>query len=135
MRTEDNGAISFEPGEFPVEKRGYFMGWMSQEKEKTYHYASYRDAEAVKDMAPDLMRAAYGPLFPLIHYDNYAHILDHVKQMEFDGDRLEVYTHENSHGVIFFSNHIPQHPEVTYELVADHSECTPDHCKGEDVPE
>ena len=131
--TEDT--ISFDPGDYPVEKRGYFMGWLSNDKAHHYSYASYSSAKVVREMAPDLMTAAFGPLFPLTHNDNYNHVLNHVEGLDFDSDELQVYTHENPHGVVFFSNHIPQHPDLTYELVADHSKCTPEHCYGEDEDE
>lgn len=134
MIHEEDGSVTFAADEFPVAKRGYFMGYMSRDKADTYEYASYRNLDVIKEMAPELIFIAYGPFFPLIHPDEFGKVLNRISNLDWsDPDKLQVYTHEyEGHGVLFFSNHIPDVSELTYEMIADHSECTPDHCTGED---
>jgi len=129
--------IRIEVGSVPTEKRGFFMGWYAHDKSNPFldvwEYASYRDADVIKSLAPEFIAKAYGPMFVMVHTDEYERTLGFVDAMKF-GEALEVYTNEYpGHGAVFFSNHIPVIDDVKYEMIADHSECTPGHCKDDEA--
>lgn len=124
-------------GSTPVAKRGFFMGYYAHDKSSpvvdVWEYASYRDAESLKFLAPEFIVTAYGTLFAVVHPGDYEDTIDRVNAMKF-GDDLEVYTNEYpGHGAVFFSNHIPEIDGVEYVMLADHSECTPGHCRDKET--
>ena len=121
-----------------VEKWGYFMGWgiVDDHGLYTYKYASYRNAEAIKELAPEFALISLGPLAKAVP-GMLNEIIMGVNALKWPVGVPELYTFESPIGsiCIFVANHIPSiFGSERFEQLADHTECTSTHCTYEDEP-
>lgn len=124
-----------DPDDVEVEKMGFFAGYgKPQDGYFDYEYASYRDGKTAVEMFPDIAVAVLGPIFPLMHAKFFAEMLQKVEEFEW-GDKPDIYMAECHDTPLFISNHIPKPFDgykTNFKMIADHSQCTADHCFGED---
>ena len=131
-----------KPEDVEVERWGYFIGYGVPIEIKDdlvgfdYRYVSYSGVEAVKEMYPGFIAAVMGPIFMMVAKDFVQEMLDGVDKLEWKEGEPHLYTAECGNTPIFVSNHIPKELEAdhptNFTMIADHSQCTKDHCTNED---
>lgn len=126
-----------KPEDVEVEKYGYFIGYGKEIDLGAgfdYRYVAYSGPEAVKEMYPGFV-SAVAPLVDLFSPDFYAEMMEAVDKFEWKMDEPHLYTAEIGMTPIFVSNHIPKNLEeghpTKFTMLADHSQCTKDHCVNE----
>lgn len=129
--------MEFSVEEITVAKRGYFVGYYdksaSTEDHAVWKYSAHRNSDSLKRMAEPIVGTAYGP-FLLFYKDEVESNLADINKKDWDGPNPAVYTLEAMDGgMIFFSNHIPDLSAegIEYVQIADHTQCTEDHCTNE----
>lgn len=123
------------PDANPALKRGFFLGGGTVVNGLYVHkYGAYRNLEAIQDQAPELLVSLLGPVGAIfLGGETIQGVLDNINtEVDWSGKKLDVYSFEFPGGVFWVANHIPNAPGMSFEMIADHSQCTPEHCTNED---
>lgn len=128
---------TISPEANPALKHGFFMGGATVVDGNYVHkYGKYRDQHVIKELAPSLLLTLLGPLNTLVVGEALQDVIRNIDtEVDWSNpDKLDVYSFEFPGGVFWVANHIPDAPEMSFEMIADHSECTETHCTQEDNP-